>query len=235
MKSVYTNTDSASTMAPWRACATLPTPTCKSIQITRPHSSSTSHPSSPGLTLAHSLRPITPTNGVSTLKPWYINYLGGEWNDATQCMGAGDNGWGTMHSAYNGGLANNWAGADGGYALGYFKRQDIPTHWDIVEGWTVMDMSSQSILAATDPNRITWMSGSVNIPGSPTNPDGKGGMIIDNNASPGTFFAHAYTHALTSRLRVPRPQLLPICVEDVPRVPRGRGCQLAGVARLGQL
>lgn len=101
-------------------------------------------------------------------------------------MGAGDNGWSTMHAAYNGGLGNNWAQADGPYSLGYFTRADIPTHFDIAEGWTVADMATQSILAATDPNRITWMSGSVNIPGSPTNPDGTGGMIIDNSASPGT-------------------------------------------------
>ncbi|KAG8415828.1 hypothetical protein J3459_014035 [Metarhizium acridum] len=130
-------------------------------------------------------QPIPPQNGVDILKPWHINHLGGEWLSATQCMGAGDNGWGTMHSAYNGGLGNNWARADGPYSLGYFKRADIPTHFDIAEGWTVADMASQSILAATDPNRITWMSGSVNIPGSPTNPDGKGGMIIDNSATPG--------------------------------------------------
>ncbi|KHN99838.1 Phosphoesterase [Metarhizium album ARSEF 1941] len=124
-------------------------------------------------------------NDVDILKPWHINYLGGEWLDATQCMGAGDNGWVAMHSAYSGGLGNNWANADSPYSLGYFKRADIPTHFDIAEGWTVADMASQSILAATDPNRITWMSGSVNIPGSPTNPDGKGGMIIDNSATPG--------------------------------------------------
>ncbi|KAG5992829.1 hypothetical protein E4U43_003660 [Claviceps pusilla] len=130
-------------------------------------------------------QPIQRQNGVDVLKPWHINYLGGEWSSATQCMGAGDNGWGTMHSTYNGGLGNNWAQADGPYSLGYFKRQDIATHFDIAEGWTVADMASQSVLAATDPNRITWMSGSVNVPGSPTNPDGKGGMIIDNNATPG--------------------------------------------------
>ncbi|OAA36622.1 Phosphoesterase [Metarhizium rileyi] len=130
-------------------------------------------------------QPIPPQNGVSVLKPWHINHLGGEWLSATQCMGAGDNGWSTMHSAYNQGLGNNWAEADGPYSLGYFKRADIPTHFDIAEGWTIADMASQSILAATDPNRITWMSGSVNIPGSPTNPDGKGGMILDNSATPG--------------------------------------------------
>lgn len=43
----------------------------------------------------------------------------------------------------------------------------------------------ESILAATDPNRIHWMSGTVNVPGTPTNPDGEGGMILDNNATPG--------------------------------------------------
>ncbi|PNY26830.1 Non-hemolytic phospholipase C [Tolypocladium capitatum] len=131
-------------------------------------------------------QPISPAqNGVDILKPWHLNYLGGEWVNATQCMGAGDNGWGTMHAAYNGGLGNNWNVADGGYSMGYYTRADLPTHFDIVEGWTILDMSTQSLLAATDPNRIHWMSGSTNIPGSPSNPDGKGGMIIDNSATPG--------------------------------------------------
>ncbi|KAJ4156123.1 hypothetical protein LMH87_001336 [Akanthomyces muscarius] len=124
-------------------------------------------------------------NGTHTLKPWHINYLGGEWKESTQCMGGGDNGWSTMHTAYNGGLGNQWIQADEGYGMGYFKRQDIATHFDIAEGWTLLDMNTQSVLAATDPNRIMWMSGSINIPGSPTNPDGEGGLIIDNNATPG--------------------------------------------------
>ncbi|EJP63655.1 Non-hemolytic phospholipase C [Beauveria bassiana] len=130
-------------------------------------------------------------NGTHTLKPWHINYLGGEWEDSTQCMGGGDNGWYAMHKAYNGGLGNQWTQAeawntdDGGYAMGYFKRQDLATHFDIAEGWTLLDMNTQSVLAATDPNRIMWMSGSINIPGSPTNPDGEGGLIIDNSATPG--------------------------------------------------
>lgn len=137
----------------------------------------------------------TAQNGTHTLKPWHINYLGGEWKDSTQCMGGGDNGWDTMHTAYNGGRGDKWTQAeswnkdDGGYAMGYFKRDDISTHWDIVEGWTVMDMNSQSVLAATDPNRIMWVSGSINIPGSPTNPDGEGGLIVDNAATPGKLKA----------------------------------------------
>ena len=140
----------------------------------------------PGSRFALTCRPIPEAkNGVDILKPWHINYLGGEWKQATQCMAAGDNGWGAMHSAYNSGLGNNWVRADGAWSLGYFKREDVPTQWDIAEGWTLADMATQSVLAATDPNRIMWMSGSINIHGSPSNPDGSGGIIIDNSATPG--------------------------------------------------
>ena len=33
------------------------------------------------------------TNATNYLLPWYLNYLGGNWSAATQCMVAGDNGW----------------------------------------------------------------------------------------------------------------------------------------------
>lgn len=92
-----------------------------------------------------------------------------------------------MHRAYNHGLDNNWTASDGEYSLAYFTHDDLPTHFDIAEGWTVLDMAAESLLAATDPNRIFLNSGSVNIPGSPTNPDGDGGMILDNNATPGKY------------------------------------------------
>jgi phospholipase C len=65
--------------------------------------------------------------------------------------------------------------------MSYFKRQDIPTHWDVADGYTIADMYTESILAATDPNRISWMSGTVNNPGTPSNPDGSGGMMLDNS------------------------------------------------------
>lgn len=107
-----------------------------------------------------------------------------------------------------------WVEKNTPFSHGYFKRKDIPVHWDIADGWTVQDMYTvsircgcvesqvlevsqylhvylqhslvqESILAATDPNRVHWMSGTVNVPGTPTNPDGSGGMILDNNATPG--------------------------------------------------
>ncbi|TQV93598.1 non-hemolytic phospholipase C precursor [Cordyceps javanica] len=124
-------------------------------------------------------------NGVNSLSPWHINYLGGDWKEATQCMNGGSNGWDAMHGAWNHGRGDAWVTSDTDYNMGYFKREDVPTHFDIAEGWTVMDNSHQSILGVTDPNRITWMSGTVNTKGSPTNPDGSGGNILSNRASPG--------------------------------------------------
>lgn len=131
-------------------------------------------------------RPISPAqNGSTWLQPWHINYQGGDWVNATQCGGAGSNGWDAMHQAWANGEYNAWVDADTPWSLAYFNREDIPTHFDIVEGWTILDNNHQATLAPTDPNRCFWMSGTVNVPGSPANPNGTGGAMIDNTASPG--------------------------------------------------
>lgn len=45
-------------------------------------------------------------------------------------------------------------------------------------------MYFRSVIASTNPNRVSWISGSINAPGSPQSPD-EGGMYIDNNETPG--------------------------------------------------
>jgi phospholipase C len=67
---------------------------------------------------------------------------------------------------------------------GHFQRSDIPVHFPIQEGWTVADMYQEGVIAATEPNRVMWMSGSINTPGGPQNPD-QGGAVLDNNGTPG--------------------------------------------------
>ncbi|KAG5970183.1 hypothetical protein E4U58_000641 [Claviceps cyperi] len=92
---------------------------------------------------------IQPRNGVSISKPWHINYLGGEWTSATQCMGAGDNGWGAMHSAFSGG------------------RQDIPIHFDIAEGMIIDNSATPG-----------GFSESISTRGSNTDADAETVLII---------------------------------------------------------
>lgn len=126
----------------------------------------------------------TLSNATDYLLPWYLNYQGGEWLSATQCMVAGNNGWYENHAALNGDLNNHWVLGNTPWSWGYFKHSDLPVHFAIAEGWTVGDMYQESVIASTNPNRVSWVSGSINAPGSPQAPN-EGGMTIDNNETPG--------------------------------------------------
>lgn len=43
----------------------------------------------------------------------------------------------------------------------------------------------ESVVASTNPNRVTWASGSINVPGSPQSQSEGGYPYIDNNETPG--------------------------------------------------
>src|ERR1700744_3447933 len=108
-------------------------------------------------------------------------------------MVAGSNDYIAMHGSYADGYYNNWTAADTPYSMAYWQRKDNPTLWDIVDGFTVADMYHQSILAPTDPNRVIWMSGSINVPGSPSNPNGTGGAMLDNTVDYGESSKYKWT------------------------------------------
>ncbi|KAI1323731.1 phosphoesterase family-domain-containing protein [Xylariaceae sp. FL0255] len=126
----------------------------------------------------------TLSNQTDYLLPWYLNYLGGNWTTATQCMVAGDNGYASNHRALNGDLNNMWALGNTPWSWGHFRRDELPVHFAIAEGWTVGDMYQESVIASTNPNRVSWISGSINVPGSPQSPN-EGGVYFDNNETPG--------------------------------------------------
>jgi phospholipase C len=125
------------------------------------------------------------TTEADHLNPWYINYLGGEWNDATQCMYAGSNGWTANHAAWNFGTNDHWALNNTPYSIGYYEKKDIPIQWALADGWVVGDMYQEAVIASTSPNRAQWASGSINVPGGPQSPDQGGNPYIDNNETPG--------------------------------------------------
>lgn len=124
------------------------------------------------------------TNATDYLLPWYLNYEGGFWLNATQCMYAGSNGWNENQAALDGDLNDRWATNNTPWSWGHFKRSDIPVQFAIADGWTVGDMYQESVIASTNPNRVTWVSGSINIPGGAQTPS-EGGLYIDNNEVPG--------------------------------------------------
>ncbi|TVY65488.1 Non-hemolytic phospholipase C [Fusarium oxysporum f. sp. cubense] len=130
---------------------------------------------------------VTPeqSNDTDYITPWYLNYLRGIWPAATQCMSAGSNAWDTSHAAWNHGANDRWAVNSTPYSIGFYKRQDLPVHFALAEEWIVGDMYQEAVMAPTNPNRVMWISGSINIPGSPQSKDEGGYPYIDNNETPG--------------------------------------------------
>lgn len=51
----------------------------------------------------------------------------------------------------------------------------------------MLTRKQESQITATNPNRVTLVSGSINVPGSPQSPN-QGGVYIDNNEVPGKAF-----------------------------------------------
>ncbi|KAH8802981.1 phosphoesterase family-domain-containing protein [Xylogone sp. PMI_703] len=120
------------------------------------------------------------------LLPWHMTYLGGKYINGTQCIGAGSNGWTANKNAYNYGRNDGWAIFQTPYSWAYFDRDDIPVHYAIADGYSSGDMYQQGVIASTNPNRVTWASGSINSPGSPPGDASVGGYpYIDNNETPG--------------------------------------------------
>lgn len=99
------------TLAPWPVSGASPTRMCRS-SMANPSFTSSLHSCLCRCILAQWLcRDVDKSlsNATTTLLPWYLNYLNGTWPEATQCMGAGDNGWTDNHAALNGDLNTKWA------------------------------------------------------------------------------------------------------------------------------
>lgn len=123
-----------------------------------------------------------PPPGVDHLLPWYINHQGGNSNDKWQCSVAGSNGWEQNHAAYDSGNVNKWATANTPYSLAYYKRQDIPLHFAVAQGWTMADNYHEFVITSTSPNRISWLAGTMGVDQAKQN---LGGPAIDNSETPG--------------------------------------------------
>jgi phospholipase C len=103
-----------------------------------------------------------------------------------------------QHSAWNGGLMNNWVpahyaadGANGPYTMGYLEREDIPFHFALAENFTICDNYHSSVLGPTWPNRLYHMSAWIDSAGV------AGGPIIAN-VDPTPYQWMSYPEALTN-------------------------------------
>jgi phospholipase C len=68
-------------------------------------------------------------------------------------------------------------GRNGPYCMGYYSREDIPFQFALADAFTICDSYHCSILGPTWPNRMYYMTGTVD-------PDGAGGGPIISNVAP---------------------------------------------------
>ncbi len=106
--------------------------------------------------------------------------------------------WQVQHDAWNGGRMDGWMaahrGADGAhapYVMGYHTRADLPFQFALAEAFTVCDAYHSSVLGPTWPNRMMWMTGTVDAEGH------GGGPSLDNTAPLGGFRWTTYAERLT--------------------------------------
>jgi len=93
-----------------------------------------------------------------------------------------NHGWAVQHEAWNGGRMDNWVPAhrkadreNGPYTMSYYKRDDISFHFALADAFTVCDAYHCSMMGPTGPNRMYWMTGTVD-------PEGQcGGPMTHNN------------------------------------------------------
>jgi len=105
--------------------------------------------------------------------------------------------WGCQHDSWNGGKMDNWLPAHrkvekqkAPYVMGYHKRADIPFQFALAEAFTICDGYFCSVLGPTWPNRMYWMTGTID-------PEGKfGGPLIKNQKIPGGFRWMTYAERL---------------------------------------
>jgi phospholipase C len=105
--------------------------------------------------------------------------------------------WAVQHEAWNGGKMDQWLpahrkadGPNGPYCMGYYNREDIPFQFALAEAFTICDTYHSSVMGPTWPNRMYWMTGTID-------PDGlHGGPILKNTAPAGGYTWTTYPERL---------------------------------------
>jgi phospholipase C len=89
--------------------------------------------------------------------------------------------WGPQHQSWNNGAMDQWVSVhvandgvkNGPATMGYYTREDIPVHFALADAFTICDHYFCSVLGPTDPNRLYWISGTID-------PDGQhGGPLLE--------------------------------------------------------
>ncbi|WP_329461587.1 alkaline phosphatase family protein [Streptomyces sp. NBC_01431] len=120
-----------------------------------------------------------PANPRGYLLPFHLNTR----STSAQAIPSTSHAWAVQHQAWNGGKMDRWLpahrkadGVNGPYVMGYYTREDIPFQFALAETFTICDNYYSSVFGPTWPNRLYWMTGTIDPGGT------KGGPVVSNRA-----------------------------------------------------
>jgi phospholipase C len=122
-------------------------------------------------------------NANSYLQPFHL--VSDPPKDLGQATNDISHGWAPQHQSWNGGKMNSFLSAhleadgtsNGVLTMGYFTPQDLSFYYELCNAFTVCDHYFCSVMGPTDPNRLMFMSGSIDPAGV------AGGPIIETETS----------------------------------------------------
>jgi phospholipase C len=120
--------------------------------------------------------------GVTTFELPFHNTL--------QCLTDLNHTWPVTHATINNGKNDSWIANKGAETMCHFQRTDLPVFYALADAYTVCDEYHCSVLASTDPNRFTFMTGMID-----PNSTG-GGPEIDNSSIPDGYRWRTYPEFL---------------------------------------
>jgi phospholipase C len=132
-------------------------------------------------------------NPSGYLLPFHLNTR----TTSAQKIPSTSHAWDVQHAAWNGGKMDKWVPAhrksDGDkapYVMGYHTRADIPFQFALAEAFTICDAYHCSVMGPTWPNRMYWMTGTID-------PEGEaGGPMTGNREIPKGFRWTTYAERL---------------------------------------
>ncbi len=134
-----------------------------------------------------------PMNPAGYLLPFHLDTR----TTNAQAIPSTSHAWEVQHAAWNGGRMDGWLaahrdadGANAPYVMGYYVRDDIPFQFALAESFTICDNYFCSVLGPTWPNRLYFMSGTID-------PDGVAGGPVTANRDPAPYRWMTYPEALT--------------------------------------
>ncbi|TAM10902.1 MAG: phospholipase [Rhodanobacter sp.] len=134
-----------------------------------------------------------PANPLGYLLPFHLDTR----TTNAQRIPSNSHAWPVQHASWNGGRMDGFVtahrvlqNANAPYVMGYYRRADIPFHYALADLFTVCDAYHCSVLGPTWPNRMLWMTGTLD-------PDGvAGGPITSNIKTRGGYRWTTYAERL---------------------------------------